>query len=68
MMKLRNSALTIFFASLVGGCVPPSECDWTQIIPYGSEETLRYVVENDRRLAERILSHNSKRVEFCGVN
>lgn len=64
-MRLTPSVLTIYFAALVGGCVAPDECDWTEDIKYGTYESLGLVVKYDEKLARQILAHNENRSQFC---
>lgn len=64
-MILRNLLLMKFCVVLVSGCIPPTECDWTEIIGYSSVEKLEAVAATDPGLVRRIYEHNTKREQFC---
>ncbi len=49
----------------VAGCGVTTECDWTRTIPFGSQQTVDWLLENDRQLLVGVTTHNEARQEIC---
>jgi hypothetical protein len=42
-----------------------TECDWTRTIPFGSQPTVDWLLENDRQLLVDVTVHNEARERIC---
>lgn len=51
--------------ALVAGCGTTTECDWTRTIPFGSQQSIDWLLENDRSLLAGVTTHNEVRQEIC---
>lgn len=51
---------------LPAGCTAVStECDWTEPIRFGSQQSVDWLLVNDRQLLSSVVSHNETREEVC---
>jgi hypothetical protein len=51
---------------LPSGCMKTSaECDWARQIPFGSQQTISWLMENDRALLSNVVAHNETATQLC---
>ena len=50
---------------LVSGCVVGDYCDIASELYFGSDQTVEWLVENDRDLLEGIVIHNETTTRIC---
>ena len=51
---------------LPSGCMKTSaECDWTRPIPFGGQQTISWLMENDRALLSNVVAHNETAAQLC---
>ncbi len=48
----------------LSGCMT-SECSWTQSIRFGGQQTIDWLLENDRVLLQDVVAHNETRETVC---
>jgi len=64
-MKSRASVTVILSAVLLSGCVVTTECDWTKTHSFKSQDTVRWLLTNDRQLLVDTIVHNETRAALC---
>lgn len=57
--------LTLLTVPAAGCGAVTTECDWTRTIPFGSQQTVDWLLENDRQLVVGVTAHNEARQEIC---
>lgn len=58
--------MLVLLTAPVAGCgIVTTECDWTRTIPFGSQQTVDWLLENDRQLLVGVTTHNEARQEIC---
>lgn len=50
---------------LLSGCMKSNECDWARTIPFGSAQSIEWLIANDRDLVVAVVTHNETRQEVC---
>lgn len=58
--------MSILLIVPAAGCgVVTTECDWTRTIPFGSQQTVDWLLENDRNLLADVVIHNETKERLC---
>lgn len=53
-------------SALLSGCARvTTECDWTRIIRFSSQQTIDWLLQNDRQLLAEVVAHNEAKQEVC---
>jgi hypothetical protein len=65
-MKWRRLTILALLTVPLSGCMGTNtECDWTRTIPFGSQQSIDWLLENDRQLLVGVTTHNEARQEIC---
>lgn len=57
--------LALLIALLSGCTVVNTECDWTRDLRFGSQQTIDWLLENDRPFLVGAVTHNETRERLC---
>lgn len=57
--------IPVLLTGLLSGCLGNTECDWTRPIPFGSQQSIDWLLQNDRNLLTDVVVHNETRERIC---
>lgn len=63
-MRWSHWTTLVSLTVLLNGCMM-NECSWAQTIGFGGQQTIDWLLENDRVLLQDITVHNETRERVC---